>query len=149
MTEARWRHVLSRVRQQLAVGGDGFPAYLLKQATPEVQGLYLDALRDVVLTMDVPAEWSECRPPLAAADAARRRSAPERRRLAGPALRCRRRLRRPGLAGRHSRWLGAPHPSWAERARARAGRAPPRRLGSRPSRTGMRAGGLLLAGDCP
>ena len=59
MTEARWRRVLGRVRERLAVGADGFPAYLLRQASPEVQGLYLDGLRDIVKSMDVPASWSE------------------------------------------------------------------------------------------
>ena len=36
MTEARWREVLARVRERLAVGADGFPAYLLRRAPPEV-----------------------------------------------------------------------------------------------------------------
>ena len=47
MGEGRWRAVLSKVRSQLAVGADGFPAYMLKLASPEVQGVYLDGLKDV------------------------------------------------------------------------------------------------------
>ena len=35
--------MLSTVKAKLAVGADGFPAYLLKIASPDVQGLYLDA----------------------------------------------------------------------------------------------------------
>ena len=58
MGEGRWRTVLSKVRSQLAVGADGFPAYLLKLASPEVQGVYLDGLKDVVRHLDVPEGWS-------------------------------------------------------------------------------------------
>ena len=54
MPNARWRQLLGKVRERLAVGDDGFPAYLLRQATAEVQGLYLDGLRDIVRTKDVP-----------------------------------------------------------------------------------------------
>ena len=54
MPDARWRQLLGTVRERLAVGDDCFPAYLLRQATAEVQGLYLDGLRDIVRTKDVP-----------------------------------------------------------------------------------------------
>ena len=58
MPDARWRQLLGAARARLAVGDDGFPAYLLRQATAEVQGLFLDGLRDIVRTRDVPASWS-------------------------------------------------------------------------------------------
>ena len=33
MSDARWRQLLGKARARLAVGGDDFPAYLLRQAT--------------------------------------------------------------------------------------------------------------------
>ena len=59
MSDARWRQLLGKARARLAVGGDGFPGYLLRQATAEVQGLFLDGLRDIVRTRDVPESWSD------------------------------------------------------------------------------------------
>ena len=59
MSDARWRRLLGKARARLAVGGDGFPGYLLRQATAEVQGLFLDGLRDIVRTRDVPESWSD------------------------------------------------------------------------------------------
>ena len=79
MPNARWRQLLGKVRERLAVGDDGFPAYLLRQATAEVQGLYLDGLRDIVRTKDVPGSWSDWPVILAPKPGKDRRLLPKRR----------------------------------------------------------------------
>eukprot|EP00965_Chrysotila_dentata_P159532 5270240-Pleurochrysis_carterae.AAC.1 len=58
-TSEKGKTALRRFQQNKGLGTDGFDGFLIRNAPQDLQSIYHEVIKDILIQEDYPAEWNE------------------------------------------------------------------------------------------